>query len=72
MLWIDTNKGDLVEEHHRNRLVVGEKRCKGDDGRALPATFLFRCDAPSYVTKHCKCSSDTFHVLISTEWHNVK
>ena len=40
-LWIDENRGDDVKEKYRSRLVVREKRHKGEDGRVLSATFLF-------------------------------
>ena len=39
--WIVSYKGDDVKVNYRSRLVVREKRCKGEDGRALPAAFLF-------------------------------
>ena len=33
-------------ENYRSRLVVCEMRCRGEDGRALFATFMFSADKP--------------------------
>ena len=45
-LVVDRNKGDDVKENCRNRLVAREKHFEGEDGRALPATFLFSAMHP--------------------------
>ena len=46
LLWIDTNKNEDVKENYRSRLVVREMRYKGEDGPALPPTFLFSAMSP--------------------------
>ena len=46
LLWIDINKGDNDHPNYRGRLVVREKRGKGESGRALPAALLFSAVAP--------------------------
>ncbi|CAK0892634.1 unnamed protein product [Prorocentrum cordatum] len=39
LMWIDTNKGDHENPNYRSRIVVREKRGKGEEGKANPALF---------------------------------
>ncbi|CAK0882720.1 unnamed protein product, partial [Prorocentrum cordatum] len=51
LLWTVTNKGDNVRPNYRSRIVVREKRGKGEEGRALPAALLFSAMPPLEAVK---------------------
>ncbi|CAK0886283.1 unnamed protein product [Prorocentrum cordatum] len=51
LMWIDTNKGDHEKPNYRSRIVVREKRGKGEEGRKLPATLLFSAMPPLEAVK---------------------
>ena len=44
-MWLDT-EGDEVKKNYRSRLVVRQQSHKGEDGRALVATFFFSAMLP--------------------------
>ena len=46
LLWIDTNKGDDKNPVYRSRIVVMEKRGKGEQGRVLTDAELFSAMPP--------------------------
>eukprot|EP00959_Pyramimonas_sp_CCMP1952_P201814 4220142-Pyramimonas_sp.AAC.1 len=51
LFWIDTNKGDNERSNYRSRIVVREKRGKGEEGRSLPAALLFSAMPPLEAAK---------------------
>ena len=51
LMWINTKKGDHEKPNYRSRIVVREKRGKGEEGRKLPAALLFSAMPPLEAVK---------------------